>query len=67
MITEELYLELAESQTDLARYVEAATRSDLPYVVVSSDAVRAWRRREPETWARVSDWLASQGKAVVEI
>jgi hypothetical protein len=29
--------------------------------------VRAWQEREPQTWAMVCDWLAAQGKSVVQV
>jgi len=67
MTTQELETDLLASQTDLSRYVEAALRTDRPYLVVASASVRAWERREPETWAKVSDWLAARGKTLVEI
>ena len=31
------------------------------------EAVRAWQTREPQTWAMVLDWLAEQGKSVVQV
>jgi len=43
------------------------TRDRLPWVVVSSAAVTAWMRRDPDAWAKVSAWLAEQGIAVVSI
>lgn len=67
MKTEDLAADLAASRTDLARYLEAAARSDRPYVVVTADAVKAWEKREPQTWAKFSDWLAANGKTVVQI
>jgi len=65
--TEELEHDLVSSRTDLARYLEAARRTDLPYLVVNAEAVRAWERREPDIWARFSDWLVAHGKEIVEI
>ena len=59
MQTEELLTELRMSQTDLARFVEAVVRDSMPYVVVPVEAVRAWQRREPQAWAKVSGWLAA--------
>jgi hypothetical protein len=64
---DELLSELQASRTDLARYVDAASRSDRPYIVVSAAAVRAWRERAPHAWAKVTDWLAAHGKAIVEV
>jgi hypothetical protein len=31
------------------------------------EAVRTWQEREPQTWAMVCDWLAAQGKRVVQV
>lgn len=67
MDTEELTYDLMASRTDLRRFLEAARRTDLPYLVVAAEAVRAWERREPDLWARFSDWLSAQGKGIVEI
>jgi len=67
MQTEELLTELRMSQTDLARFVEAVVRDSMPYVVVPVAAVRAWQRREPQAWAKVSGWLADHQVAVVAV
>lgn len=64
---EQLYSELRESQTDLARYVEATARGNRPYMVVPADAVKAWERRAPAAWAKVRQWLAAEGKGLVEV
>ncbi len=66
MTAEELLAELRGTRTDLRRLVEAALRDQLPYIVVPARAVQAWQHREPETWAKVSAWLAAQGKTVVQ-
>ena len=42
-------------------------RNQLPYLVVPASAVRAWQETEPQTWAMVCDWLAEQGKSVVQV
>ena len=34
----------------------------LPHLGVPAKAVRAWQEREPQTWAMVCDWLASNGR-----
>ena len=65
--TEELNFDLMASCTDLPRFLAAAQRTDLPYLVIASEAVRAWEQREPELWARFSKWLNAQGKSIVEI
>jgi succinylarginine dihydrolase len=53
--------------SDLKALVERVARDRLPWVVVSSAAVTAWTRRDPEAWAKVSAWLAAEGIAVVRI
>ena len=67
MKTEDLVQDLIGSRTDLARYVAAASRTDLPYLVVAAEAVRAWETREPEAWRKVRQWLADQRKVIVEV
>jgi hypothetical protein len=67
MAMEELEYDLMASRTDLARYYEAARRTDLPYLVVTAQAVRAWKLREPKVFARFTQWLAAQGKTLVEV
>jgi hypothetical protein len=42
-------------------------RDESPQLVVPAKAVRAWLDREPQTWAMVCDWLAEQGKNVVQV
>ena len=54
-------LELRSSRTDLARLIEAVSRDRFTELVVPQQSVDAWERREPETWRRVSDWLAERG------
>ena len=66
MTSTDLLIDLGPS-SDLARLVERVTRDRLPWVVVSSAAVTAWMRRDPEAWAKVSAWLAERGVAVVRI
>jgi len=55
------------SKTDLAALVKRLSQKDLPCLVVSSAAVAAWTRRDPAAWARVSEWLAAKGVAIVRI
>ena len=64
---DDLLTELRASRTDLARFVEAACCSELPYIVVRSQAVVAWEEREPLVWKKVSEWLAEQGRSFVQI
>jgi hypothetical protein len=67
MTTQDLLAELRETRTDLPRIVEAASRTDLRYLVVSGGAVKAWEDREPDIWGKVLDWLAVHGKTIVEL
>ena len=67
MTTDELLATLRGSKTDLGRFVETMLRDQLPNLVVPTAAVRAWQEREPQTWAMVCDWLAAQGKSVVQV
>jgi hypothetical protein len=54
-------------EDDLGRFVEAMRRDQRPHLVVPTNAVRAWQAREPQTWAMVCEWLAEQGKSVVQV
>ena len=63
----ELLDDLRTSRSDLARIVEAVVRDRLPYVVVPIMAIRSWERREPQHWAKVARWLASQNVKLVEV
>ena len=67
MNIEELEYDLMVSGTDLGRYLQAARRTDLPYLVVTAQAVQAWKVREPKIFARFSQWLAAQGKQLIEV
>jgi hypothetical protein len=61
LTAEALLLELRNSRTDLARLVEAVSRDQFRELVVPQQSVDAWERREPETWRKVSTWLAERG------
>ena len=61
LTAEALLLELRNSRTDLARLVEAVSRDQFRELVVPQQIVDAWERREPETWWKVSTWLAERG------
>lgn len=65
MTVEDLLNELRPSRTDLARLVEAVARHRLPQVVLLAQTVVAWQQRDPAAWAKVSEWLAACGAAVV--
>lgn len=66
MTTTDLLSDLG-SDSDLARLVQRVTHDQLPWVVVSSAAVTAWMRRDPDGWAKVTAWLAERGVALVRI
>jgi hypothetical protein len=66
MTADELLAQLRGSKTDLGRFVEIMLRDHRPDLVVPAKAVLAWQKREPQTWAMVCDWLAEQGKSVVQ-
>ncbi len=66
MTADELLAQLRGSKTDLRGFVEIMLRDQLPHLVVPAKAVLAWQKREPQTWAMVCDWLAEQGKSVVQ-
>ena len=65
--TDELLSDLRASSTDLSRLIAVVLRDRPPYVVVPWQAVSAWERREPEQWARVSEWLAAHNVSLVRI
>lgn len=67
MTTEELVTELRASRTDLARFVQAAHRDHLPFMVVGAQSVRAWEQREPSSWARLRKWLEVHSITVLEV
>ena len=67
MKTEELAAQLAASRTDLRRYLDAARQSNWPYVVVATDAVKAWERREPQSWAMFRAVARRQRKSLVQV
>jgi hypothetical protein len=62
-----MLLELRDSRTDLARLVEAVLRDQFQKLVVPRQSVEAWVRREPETWRKVSTWLAERGVPVYPV
>jgi len=67
MTTEELLVELRTSPTDLARFVEAVTRSERREVAVPSRTPKAWGQRDPRGWAKVAAWLVAHDKVVREL
>ena len=67
MTTGDLLAELRETRTDMARLVEAAAHPERAYVVVPTQAVKAWMEREPDAWAKVLEWFGANGKALVQV
>jgi len=67
MTADSLLGELESSSTGLTRFVDAVVRSGMPYVIVPAAAVKAWRRDEPQAWAKVEGWLADQRVEVVAV
>ena len=67
MTADDLVNELRTSRTDLARLVEAAARDHPTRMIVPQRSIDAWERREPETWQKVSGWLAARGIAIVRV
>jgi hypothetical protein len=67
MTTDEVLAQLRGSKTDLGRFIEVMLRDELPHLVVPAKAVSAWQKRDPLAWAMVLDWLAKQGKSVVQV
>ena len=67
MTTTDLLAVLRTTNTDMARVVEAASDPERAYVVVPTQAVKAWMDREPDAWAKVLVWLAANGKALVQV
>jgi hypothetical protein len=67
MNLDDLLTELKTSPTDLVRFVRAAAQSRRSRLVVSAAAVTGWQERDPEAWAKVMEWLAGEGKTVVQV
>jgi hypothetical protein len=67
MTTDELLRDLRTSRADLARLIETVMRDRLPYVVIPTRAVQAWREEEPHRWAAITGWLAARNVALVQV
>jgi hypothetical protein len=67
MTTSDLLAELRGSRTDMARLVESAAEGERAYVVVPAQAVKVWMEREPDALAKVLEWFAANGKALVQV
>jgi hypothetical protein len=67
MTTGELLTELRASPTDLARFVEAAARSQRSEILVAARTLTAWRQRDPQAWTKVAAWLAANKKSIREV
>ena len=66
-IPHDLRDDLRNSPTDLLRVVEAVVRDGLPHVMIPVAAVRSWKRRAPDHWAKVASWLAAQNVTVIQV
>ncbi len=64
MTTDDLLDKLRGSRTDLARLVAHVCRRRPSYLVISVEAVNAWKHRDPHSWAEVCTWLSTRGVAV---
>jgi hypothetical protein len=67
MTTSDLLAELRGPRTDMARLVESAAEGERAYVVVPAQAVQAWKERDPDALAKVLEWFAANGKALVQV
>ena len=67
MTTDELLRDLRSSRADLARLIETVMRNRLPYIVIPTQAVQAWREEEPRRWAATTGWLAAHNVALVQV
>jgi hypothetical protein len=67
LTTTELVTELRSSRTDLARIVQVVDRNKRAVLVVPAQSVRAWEEREPNSWARVREWLEAHTITVREV
>ncbi len=67
MTPEALLQELRAGRTDLARLVESVAWDGGAWVVVSTEAVRAWEQREPQSWAKVRQWLMARGVTIITL
>lgn len=65
--TDALLHELGAGRTDLARLVESVAWDGRSWVVVSTEAVRACEQREPQSWAKVRQWLMARGVTIITI
>ena len=67
MTTDELLSDLRTSRADLARVIETVVRDRLPYIVIPTQAVQAWKEEEPQRWANAAGWLAAHNVALVQV
>jgi len=65
MTTDELLLDLRTSRADLARLIETVMRDRLPYIIIPTQAVQAWREEDPHRWAETAGWLTAHNVALV--
>ncbi len=67
MTTDELLLDLRTSRADLARLIETVMRDRLPYIIIPTQAVQAWREEERHRGAETAGWLAAHNVALVQV
>ena len=67
MTTDELLSDLRTSRADLARVIETVVRDRLPYIVIPTQAVQAWKEEEPQRWANAAGWLAAHNVTLVQV
>ena len=65
-VKEQLLNELKRSPTDLAKLVMRVVSRRRIVVPISAAAVARWNKEDPDSWARVSEWLTTRGvKSVI--
>ena len=65
--TTEALLASLDTDTDLSRLVKRVSAERMRWVVVSTAALTAWQRRDPEGWAKVAEWLDASQVAIVRV
>ena len=58
--TEQLLHELKRSPTDLAKLVMRVACRRRTVVPISVAAIARWNKDDPDSWARVSEWLTTR-------
>jgi len=63
--TDELVRELQQSPTDLAKLVTRVDQRCRSVVAVPAKAITRWNKDDPESWARVREWLSTRGVRII--